>query len=102
MNATVKEHLAFLYGESAAGGLVETVKILMRKRAKPVIPAALSGKSDLTEADCMLITYGDQVRAANKRPSKRSRSFLHSRDGRDQRGHTFFHSTRAHPTMDFQ
>ena len=101
MNATVKEHLAFLYGESAAGGLVETVKILMRKAREARHPAALSGKSALTEADCMLITYGDQVRAANKRPQTLT-IFSTRAMGAISAMHTFFHSTRAHPTMDFQ
>ena len=79
VNATVKEHLAFLYGESAAGGLEETVKILMRKAREARDSAALSSKSELTEADCMLITYGDQVRAANKRPLQTLTEFLSTR-----------------------
>ena len=79
VNATVKEHLAFLYGESAASGLEETVKTLMRKAREARDPAALSGKSELTEADCMLITYGDQVRAANKRPLQTLTEFLSTR-----------------------
>ncbi|MFZ0709775.1 MAG: sugar phosphorylase [Terrimicrobiaceae bacterium] len=79
MNATVKEHLAFLYGESAAGGLEEAVKILMREAREDRHSEPLSGKSALTEADCLLITYGDQVRAANKLPLQTLTEFLSAR-----------------------
>lgn len=80
MNPAVKEHLAFLYGESAADGLEETVKILLQKALKARHPVAISGKrSQLTERDCMLITYGDQVRATKKFPLKTLREFLSSR-----------------------
>jgi glucosylglycerate phosphorylase len=79
VNATVKEHLVFLYGESAAGRLDETVKCLMREAREARHSTAPSGKSELTAADCMLITYGDQVRAANKRPLQTLTEFLSTR-----------------------
>ncbi len=79
VNATVKDHLAFLYGEPAAGGLQEAVEILMRKAREARHPGGLSGKSELTEADCVLITYGDQVRAANKPPLQTLTEFLSNR-----------------------
>ena len=79
VNATVKEHLAFLYGESAAGGLEEAVKILMREAGEARPAVVPSGKSELTEADCILITYGDQLRSANKRPLQALTEFLTAR-----------------------
>jgi glycosidase len=79
VNATVKEHLAFLYGEAAAGGLEEAVKILMREAREARHSEALSGKGALTEADCLLITYGDQVRAANQFPLQTLTEFLSAR-----------------------
>jgi glucosylglycerate phosphorylase len=79
VNPTVKEHLAFLYGESAAGGLEEAVKILVREAREERRSVAPSARSELTEADCVLITYGDQVRAANKHPLKTLTEFLSAR-----------------------
>ncbi|MET0253879.1 MAG: sugar phosphorylase [Terrimicrobiaceae bacterium] len=79
MNATVKDHLAFLYGESAADGLCETVEILIGKAREAGRPAGLPGERELTEADCMLITYGDQVRAVNEPPLETLAGFLSTR-----------------------
>ncbi len=79
VNASVKDHLAFLYGESAAGALREAVETLMRKAREAGHPAGLSGKSGLTEADCMLITYGDQVRVESTRPLQTLTEFLSAR-----------------------
>ena len=79
VNATVKEHLDFLYGESPLDGLREAVETLIGKAREAGRPAALSGKRELTEADCMLIAYGDQVRAANTPPLQTLAEFLSSR-----------------------
>ena len=79
VNATVKDHLAFLYGESAADGLREAMEILIGKAREADDPAGLSSKSELTEADCVLITYGDQVRAVNKPPLETLAGFLSNR-----------------------
>jgi len=79
VNVTVKDHLTFLYGEAAATGLDKAVEILIRKSREARLPAVLSYKSELTEADCMLITYGDQVRAPEKSPLQTLTDFLSSR-----------------------
>ena len=49
------------------------------KRAKPVVPRRFPARDELTEADCMLITYGDQVRAANTPLLQTLANFLSSR-----------------------
>jgi glycosidase len=78
MKSAVKYHLDFLYGESAAIGLEEAVQSLIR-RARDARPAKLPVQEKPTEADSMLITYGDQVRAANESPLKTLTRFLSAR-----------------------
>jgi glycosidase len=78
MKSAVKYHLDFLYGESAAIGLEEAVQSLIR-RARDDRPAKLPVQEKPTEADSMLITYGDQVRAANESPLKTLTRFLSAR-----------------------
>ena len=68
MNATIKDHLAFLYGKAAAGDLEKEVEDLLGEASDSRESAAPAGSTSLTEADCMLITYGDQVRAAEGLP----------------------------------
>ncbi|MGA7902441.1 MAG: sugar phosphorylase [Terrimicrobiaceae bacterium] len=78
MKSTVKNHLDFLYGESAATGVEEAVQGLIR-RACDDRPAKASVKDKPTEADSTLITYGDQVRAPNRSPLKTLTKFLSAR-----------------------
>ena len=78
VKSTVKNHLDFLYGESAATGVEEAVQGLIR-RACDARPAKASVKDKPTEADSMLITYGDQVRAPNQSPLKTLTKFLSAR-----------------------
>ena len=82
MKETVKHHLAFLYGEAAAPELEEAVEMLAR-RSRPNCSSAVSAKkNELTEADCMLITYGDQVRATGEPPLATLTNFLSKRVAR--------------------
>ena len=69
VKSPVKNHLDFLYGQSAATGVEEAVQDLIRK-ACGARPAKSSVKDKPTEADSMLITYGDQVHASNESPLK--------------------------------
>ena len=78
VKSPVKNHLDFLYGQSAATGVEEAVQDLIRK-ACGARPAKSSVKDKPTEADSMLITYGDQVRASNESPLKTLTRFLATR-----------------------
>ena len=78
MKSPVKNHLDFLYGESAATGVEIAVQDLIR-RAYGARPAKSSVKDKPTEADSMLITYGDQVHASNESPLKTLTRFLSTR-----------------------
>ncbi|HEY5811441.1 MAG TPA: hypothetical protein VIT23_02160, partial [Terrimicrobiaceae bacterium] len=78
MKQSVKHHLALLYGKAATTELEESFDTLV-SQSQQSIPKTFSGKSELTEADCMLITYGDQVRAAGKSPLQALANFLASR-----------------------
>ena len=79
MKETVKHHLAFLYGETAASGLEKAIKILVDKSRENRAAAVSAPKSELTQADCMLITYGDQVRTAGESPLRSLTNFLSDR-----------------------
>ena len=79
MKECVKYHLVSLYGESAANGIEEAVDILVSKSREGGLSEVSSGKRDLTEADCMLITYGDQVRADGEFPLQTLTNFLSGR-----------------------
>lgn len=80
MNATIKDHLAFLYGKAAAGDLEKEVEDLLGGASDSRESAAPAGSTSLTEADCMLITYGDQVRAGEGRaPLQTLTGFLSAR-----------------------
>jgi glycosidase len=80
VKSSVKYHLDFLYGESAATQVEEAVQELVRK-AGEARRAESSVKDKPTEADSMLITYGDQVRAPNEAPLKTLARFLSARVG---------------------
>lgn len=65
------EPLAFLYGERLAVRLLErTQNVLAEYRAR-IQPRGNS----ITERDCILITYGDQVQAPNEKPLRILRAF---------------------------
>jgi glucosylglycerate phosphorylase len=76
MKESVKHHLAFLYGETEASGLERSIETLVRRSHENRSPEVSSGKSGVTQADCMLITYGDQVRAAGESPLRTLTNFL--------------------------
>lgn len=79
MKETVKHHLTSLYGEAAASELEKAIEILVKRSREDRLPEVSSHKSQLTEADCMLITYGDQVRASGESPLYTLTNFLSDR-----------------------
>jgi glucosylglycerate phosphorylase len=82
MKETVKHHLAFLYGEAAAPELEKTVEMLASKSRQSRRSAVSAEKNELTEADGMLITYGDQVRSTGESPLATLTNFLSKRVAR--------------------
>ena len=58
-------HLAFLYGEAAAGTAFEQLSAML-DRYRPRIPVPAS--AGLSERESILITYGDQVRQPDIQP----------------------------------
>jgi glycosidase len=74
----VKHHLSFLYGERVAPGIEEALENLIGK-TRQELQERSSGSSKPSEADCMLITYGDQVHSAGEPPLKTLKKFLSSR-----------------------
>lgn len=75
MNESIRNHLAFLYGERNAGDLTSAVEQLVgqfRVRIRNAPPA----DARPTERDAMLITYGDQVRQSGEAPLRTLGSFL--------------------------
>jgi glucosylglycerate phosphorylase len=79
MNETVKHHLEFLYGEAAAPELEEAFEMLVSKSRRSRPSAVSAEKKELTEADGMLITYGDQVRSSGQSPLAALTNFLSER-----------------------
>ena len=79
MKETVKHHLEFLYGEAAAPELEKAFEILVSKSRQSRRSALSAKKNELTEADCMLITYGDQVRSSGESPLATLTDFLSKR-----------------------
>ncbi len=79
MNETVKHHLEFLYGETAAPELEKAFEMLVSKSRKSRPSAVSADKNELTEADGMLITYGDQVRSSGQSPLAALTNFLSGR-----------------------
>lgn len=64
-------HLTFLYGEDNAPRIYERVQMLLGKYDTRT---PLRG-GELTERDSLLITYGDQIQAPNKKPLKTLNEF---------------------------
>ena len=56
--------------------------MLARKSRQNRSSAVAAKKNELTEADCMLITYGDQVRATGEPPLATLTNFLSKRVAR--------------------
>jgi glycosidase len=79
MKETIKQHLAFLYGETGGSELEKTIDTLVQRSREARPQEVSSRKAELTQADCMLITYGDQVRAAGESPLHTLTHFLSSR-----------------------
>ncbi len=75
MNAIIRDHLAFLYGESRVGEVADALAAIVahaRERISPRWPA----DARPTQRDAILITYGDQVRAEGEAPLRTLGSFL--------------------------
>lgn len=78
VNAIIRDHLAFLYGESRAGEIADALATLVahaREKISPRWPA----DARPTQRDAILITYGDQVRADNEPPLRTLGNFLAAR-----------------------
>lgn len=71
--AQLREHVSFLYPDANADLLVGKVAAVFDDADQRIPPPAASR---WTEADCLLITYGDSIRAANERPLQTLRRFL--------------------------
>ena len=82
MKETVKHHLAFLYGEAAVPELEKAVETLVSKSRQSRPSEVSVTKNELTEADCMLITYGDQVRSIEQSPLATLTNLLSKRVGK--------------------
>ena len=82
VKSSVKPHLSFLYGESAAIELEDAVQKLIRQAREGRV-RDVSEKNKPTETDCMLITYGE-VRADSESPLKTLDRFLVALRWRDQ------------------
>jgi sucrose phosphorylase len=65
------DHLALLYGEDQAPGLVQRVQKLIQDY-QGRIPTR---RSELSERDALLITYGDQVQASGEKPLQTLNTF---------------------------
>jgi sucrose phosphorylase len=79
----ISEHLAALYGESAATQMRPLVEALMTRHATSAAQAQPPRRSwPLTERDVLLITYPDQVREPGARPLQTLSEFCetHARD----------------------
>ncbi len=75
--ARLREHLAFLYGPAQAERLLPEIlaRVDAFRRRHPDL--AQTQRRTLTEHDALLITYGDQVRAAGEPPLHTLGRFLH-------------------------
>jgi sucrose phosphorylase len=69
MNCLIQHHLAYLYGGEVAQGLVPRVERLLNEH-RALLTAKSSSRQPalLSERDCLLITYGDQVREPGVAP----------------------------------
>lgn len=61
---TLQSHLAFLYGERAAQGLLDRLHKLIEDYQKRILVRT----NELTERDSILITYGDQIQLKGEKP----------------------------------
>lgn len=78
MNAIIRDHLAFLYGESRADEVADALAALLaraREKNAPRWPA----DARPTQRDAILIAYGDQVRAEGEPPLRTLGNFLAAR-----------------------
>jgi sucrose phosphorylase len=78
VNAIIRDHLAFLYGESRAGEIADALAALLARARQKISPRG-PADSRPTQRDAILITYGDQVRAEGEPPLRTLASFLASR-----------------------
>jgi glycosidase len=75
VNSTIREHLAFLYGESSAESLEKEIATLL-DRARTNLAAGRPRSLRPGPQDCMLITYGDQVSTDGEPPLRTLGKFL--------------------------
>ena len=75
---SLREHLAFLYGQAAAGPLQARLREIVRQRlpGAATSPSAGRGGLALSQRDALLITYADQVREAGEPPLRTLAAFL--------------------------
>ena len=66
-------HLTFLYGEDQSPGLPARLESIIADHRKRLQSETHDG--ELTERDSILITYGDQVQAANEKPLRTLKKF---------------------------
>ncbi len=69
------DHLAFLYGQEEGSALLPRLEALLRDHLNRA-PAPPPSAGPLNQADAILITYGDQIRAADEPPLRTLESFL--------------------------
>jgi glycosidase len=75
----IQDHLTFLYGQEQGAATGEKLRRLLRQflERNPELPKAGGDPTErLSEADAVLITYGDQVREANRPPLQTLAGFL--------------------------
>jgi glycosidase len=75
VNSSIREHLVFLYGESAAESLAGEIETLLA-RARTELASDRPPLSRPGPQDCMLITYGDQVSTEDEAPLRTLGKFL--------------------------
>ena len=63
----IYQHLEFIYGRQIAGEIYQRLEALINRYASQ-IPAAQGRAGDFNQADAILITYGDMLRAEGERP----------------------------------
>ncbi len=75
---SLREHLAYLYGEAAAGPFEVKLQEIVRHRlpAAATNPLAARGTLPLSQRDVLLITYGDQVHEDGQAPLRTLGAFL--------------------------
>jgi glycosidase len=80
VNSSICDHLAFLYGESSAAPLTQEIERLIADARKNFSTGPVRSARP-GPADCMLITYGDQVSAGGEPPLQTLGKFLAGRAG---------------------